>query len=310
MKKLKIIYALFFITLLMLSTKTTIAQLTGLHAMYFENQYLANPAMAGIDEGLTLNATYQRQWMTAPGTPVLQNFTAEYQAGYNVGLGLLFNNDQAGLINKSRLMATFAYHIPINETGRLNFGLSAGVTNSHINYNNIVGDQGDLSVALFNNSKLLAVTPDGDVGASYTSDGFNMQVAIPNVGSTLFNTTGNTLGVDRPVSYLAASYIIPFTNDYNDGVTLEPKAAFRSVKGFDNIIDAGANVVIKEMLSVSAMYHSNKSSTLGGGFNLSPVRVVFSYTFNTGALGSYYNNTFELGIKYSSKAKRERDSTF
>ena len=36
------------------------AQLTGFHSAYFTNEYLNNPAMAGMEKGLDLNLGYQQ----------------------------------------------------------------------------------------------------------------------------------------------------------------------------------------------------------------------------------------------------------
>jgi len=272
------------------------AQLTGLQSMYFENQYLANPAMAGLNKGLNLNLGYQQQWTSLPGSPKLEDFTIDFNPGNKVGLGLIVNSDISGLINDTRIMGTYAYHLPVSETAKLNFGLSAGINDTYIDYGRISGDQGDASVALFNQRKAYF---DGDLGIAYTSKGFNAQVAIPNLGSTIFNTQNTNIDVDRATFYTAVSYLIPLSGQ-NDSFSVEPKVAYRGIKGFQNIADAGFNLVMNDYhLNLTGIYHSNQSVTAGVGIDLQPVRLLFSYTNNTGPLHSDANNTFEFGIKYS-----------
>src|SRR5690606_14617686 len=70
---------------------------------WFQNQYLANPAMAGIDTGLHLNAAYRRQWTGVEGAPKTAFFTADGLVGKRVGAGLSIFNDQAGLIDRTRI---------------------------------------------------------------------------------------------------------------------------------------------------------------------------------------------------------------
>jgi type IX secretion system PorP/SprF family membrane protein len=282
--------------LIMAGTRQASAQLTSFQAMYFQNQYLANPAMAGMDKGLNLSTGYQREWTTIAGGPRLQNFTIDYNSGNRVGLGFIVNADQSGLIDRTRIMGTYAYHLPLSDNSKLNFGVSFGINDSYIDYGKLQGDPGDVSVQLFNQRRVYV---DGDLGIAYTSNGFNVQVAMPNLGSIIFNKQVDNLDVDRSTFYTAASYLIPLSTN-SGSFTLEPKVAFRGIKGFQSIVDAGANLVMTDYnFSVLGMYHSNESATIGVGFELKPVALVLSYTNNTGPLRSYANNTFEVGIKYA-----------
>ncbi|MDB5156438.1 MAG: hypothetical protein JWR50_1145 [Mucilaginibacter sp.] len=289
-------YILFTTVLIMMIGATKVnAQLTGLQSIYFDNEYLANPAMAGLNKGLTLNMGYQQQWTSIPGGPKLQDLTADYQAGNNVGLGFMITGDQSGLINRTRIMGTYAYHLPVSQTGKLNFGLSFGLNNTYIDYSKVVGDQSDISVATFNNR---SVYLDGDLGMSYTNNGFNIQAVVPNLGSIIFKTAGTNLNVDRSTFFAALSYQLPLSASNND-FSIEPKLVYRGIKGFQNIVDAGINLMLNEYrLSLSGMYNSNSSFTTGIGLNLIPIGFLFSYTSNTGELRAYANNTFEFGVKY------------
>src|SRR5690606_5521479 len=102
------------------------AQLNPLGAQFYGNQYLGNPAMAGITGGLDLGLNVRRQWSKLPGGPTTQAVTAEY--GFErVGLGFNASNEKAGLLRRTRAMATYAYHLPIAETHQLHFGISMGI---------------------------------------------------------------------------------------------------------------------------------------------------------------------------------------
>ncbi|MHB8208636.1 PorP/SprF family type IX secretion system membrane protein [Mucilaginibacter sp.] len=297
-KNLRIIrYILLFTAVLVLAgTRRASAQLTGFQSMYFENQYLANPAMAGLDKGLNLNIGYQREWTNIPGSPTMQDFTGDYNAGKRVGLGFIITSEQAGLIDQTRVVGTYAYHLPVSENGKLSFGISFGLNDSYIDQSKIQGDQGDLSVQMFDQRPLYL---DGDLGIAYTSNGFNLQAAVPNLGSILFSTQTDNLAEDRATFYTAASYIIPLSTNAND-FTIEPKVAFRGIKGYSNIVDAGVNLAITQyLLNASVLYHTNKSATVGFSLNLKQLSVLLSYTYNTGQLEAYANNTFEMGLKYS-----------
>ena len=274
-KNLSIIrYSILLAVLLVIAgTRQASAQLTGLEAMYFQDQYLANPAMAGLEKGLNLNMGYQSQWTTIPGGPKLEDFTGDYNSGNRVGLGFIINSDQSGLIDLTRIVGTYAYHLPLSETSKLNFGVSFGLNDSYIDYSKVQGDQGDVSVQLFNERRIYM---DGDLGIAYTSKGLNIQAALPNLGSVLFNTQNENLDADRSTFYTAASYIITVSN-YSTDFTVEPKVAFRGISGFQNIMDVGANFAMAEYnFNVSGIYHTNQSATVGVGFDLKPVGFLFS----------------------------------
>jgi type IX secretion system PorP/SprF family membrane protein len=271
------------------------AQLTGFHSAYFQNEYLTNPAMAGLDKGLNLNLGYQKQWATVPGGPKLQNLTADYNSGNRVGLGINVNADQAGLINRTRAMLTYAYHLPVGQNeNKLNFGISVGINDTYIDYNRIVGDAGDVEAAAYNDRKTYV---DGDFGIAYTDKRLTLQGTLPNLKSIFFPVEGESLNVDRSTFFTAISYKMPFDNDYNNFI-VEPKFALRGVKGFDNIFDAGLNLAMTNYhFNLSGIYHTNQTITMGLGIDLQTTQLLFAYTNNTGPLRSYANNTFELGFK-------------
>lgn len=288
-------YKLLFTTILVIAgTIKADAQLTGFHSAYFTNEYLSNPAMAGMEKGLDLNLGYQQQWGSIPGAPKLQNLTADYNSGNRVGLGVNVNSDQAGLISRTRVMATYAYHLPVSQTDKLNFGLSLGINDTYVDYSRVVGDQGDAQATAFNQR---SVYVDGDFGIAYTGSRLTIQGTLPNLKSVFFASNDDNLDIDRSTFFTAASYKIPFSNQYST-FSLEPKVAFRGVKGFDNIFDAGFNFdMISSNLSFSGVYHSNQTVTGGFGLSLQTMDLLLAYTYNNGPLQAYANNTFEFGVK-------------
>ena len=53
-------------------------QSNSLGSMYYQNQYLANPAFAGLEKGLELNGVYRKQLGNVEGAPTIQSITAAY----------------------------------------------------------------------------------------------------------------------------------------------------------------------------------------------------------------------------------------
>lgn len=265
------------------------AQLNPLQAQYYSNRYLANPAMAGIEKGMALGLTHRSQFTDIPGRPVTENFTLDY--GFNkVGLGLNVSLDKAGLQRYTRALASYAYHLQLNnQTSSLHFGLSAGIINQRLTTDGLVGNPADNLLGLYNQRETHF---DGDVGIAFTSEKITAELALPNLRNLLWHNDGNVANL--PTFYSALGYKIAI----ND-TELEPKAAFRRIKGFENIWDAGAQLCLAtKQVMLNAMYHSSGSTTVGIAMDYRKKYLIgFSHTLQTGNLSNSTNGDFEVNLR-------------
>ena len=281
--------------------QAAMAQLSPMGTLYFQNQYLANPAMAGSEKGFNLNLGYRQQWSRVPGrvqdrvpgSPVMQTLTADYALTAKVGLGLNVYNDQAGLFKRTRTLLSYAYHLPLNGNSRkLSFGLSLGFMNERISNEAIYGDPGDLNVPRYNQRDTYI---DGDFGMAYTGKKLSIQAALPNM-KNYFKRDIATNPVDRSTFFSAISYKVQL--GVAEGLDFVPKVAYRGVKGFHNIMDIGANLsYANNQVNFFGMYHSSKSATFGLGLNYHSIGFNAIYTTTTSALSAYADGSFEIGLK-------------
>lgn len=281
------------IVILLATTLSSKGQLTPFQQGYYLNKYLTDPSMAGLQQGLNINLGYRQQWSSFPGTPKTQTLTADYQATDKVGLGLNISNDKAGLIQQTRIMATYAYHLPLSTNGqRLNFGLSLGINDPSISYSSVNGDQSDVQIADYNQLKPYV---DGDFGISYSSEHLTIEGAVPNLKATLFKNEDERIDVDRTTFMTAASYKITLPGN---SLTVEPKVMFRGVKGYDNIFDAGVNFsMVSTGLSLQGIYHSSQNVGMGFAFDQKAFGLSFNYNLETGPISTYSSGAFEFGLK-------------
>ncbi|MEQ7798605.1 PorP/SprF family type IX secretion system membrane protein [Pedobacter sp. ASV1-7] len=269
------------------------AQLNPLSAQYFTNQYLINPALAGAGQGLKLNGAYRKLWSNVEGSPLTQSLTADY--GFNkLGLGLTVNNESEGLQRQTRVVGSYAYHLKLSEDNhQLHFGVSLGFLSQRLENQDAYGDPNDPLVGQYNDRRTYL---DGDFGIAYTSDKLNVQAAIPNLKSVLKKDVIKL--ADVATFYSAVSYKIGISEG-PEGMEVEPKVAYRGVKGFDNIWDAGAQLSIaNKQVFLLGMYHSTKSTTFGLGMDYKKRYLISgTYTTQTSALSSYTNGSFELNLR-------------
>lgn len=283
------------VIILIIGMSTAKAQLNPLGASYFQDQYLSNPSLAGKQLGFKLGLHYRNQWSSIPGAPV--NYAISGQFGMpdeRSGLGVNAYVDQSGLLSRTRVVGSYAYHLPLNgEDSYLHFGLSLGFMNEHVSEVALNGNPGDAVLTEFNNQPTYI---DGDLGISYTNNQLTLQAAIPNLNSFLNRETRNT--VDQGTYFASASYKIMADDEM--GYNVEPKLAYRGIRGHKDIIDAGLEFslgVNTSKINAMAIYHSSKSVTAGIGMLMkSKLEIQALYNTQTASLSSYTNGTFELGL--------------
>lgn len=269
---------------------TAKGQLDPLSSQYFNNRYQLNPAFAGFELGTNINLGYRSLYNNIPGAPITQAITADH--GFDkVGLGLNVVNDKSGLQRQTRVVGSFAYHLPLNETDRLNFGVSLGFASQRLNNADIIGNPNDALVGQYNDRETYI---DGDFGIAYTNSRLTVNAALPNLNK-LFKRD-NTKYTDVARFYTAVSYKLPF-NPNADYV--EPLVAYRSVSGNNSIWDAGAQLaVINQQILFSALYHSTKNATFGFGMDFRKKFLISGlYTSNTSELNNYTNGSFEVYLR-------------
>ena len=288
------LYIALLLALAIFKGETAIAQFNPLTSQYYTNGFLANPALAGVEQGVNLNLAYRKQWANIPGSPEIQNFTGVYGAkNEKVGLGLNVNFDKAGLQKLSTVSGTYAYHLPLSGNGdKLHFGLSLGFTNQRLSSNDIVGNNNDPSAADYNQRKTII---NGDFGVAYTANRLKIEAAVPNL-KQLFKKDELAFA-NLNTFYSAVSYVIAVGQQMNK-IEVEPKLVYRGISKLANIWDLGTQVSFaNQQVMLMGMYHSTKSASFGVGTNIKKkYQINASYTTQTGALKTYTDGSFEINL--------------
>lgn len=272
------------------------AQLVPMGAIYYQNKYLNNPAMAGINEGLNVQSGIRLQWSSLPGYPKAQFLSGDYQLNDKVGIGLILLNDEAGLIKSTKALASFAYHLPMdNRNAKLSFGLSLGYSDRYVDYSKYDGDISDTSVPNFNERGNYV---DGSVGMAYNTHKLELQIAIPNLRNFTRKEINNGNVVDAEQFFASAGYKFPLLKNSADFL-IEPKVCYRAVSGFNNIVDIGSVILFaNQKVNILGFYHTSESFTAGlGAEALRNLHIQGLYTSGTSALRSQTNGTFEVNLK-------------
>ncbi|MGN8056234.1 PorP/SprF family type IX secretion system membrane protein [Pedobacter sp. 22163] len=292
---MKTLYKILMLLAVWIPAVSVHAQLNPLSSQYYTNRYVINPAFAGANNGLRINGAYRKLWDNVPGAPVTQNLTADY--GFSkVGIGLNMSNESAGLQRQTRIVGSYAYHLPLNANNQqLHFGLSVGFMNQRLENADIYGNPNDPMVGLYNDRKTYL---DGDFGVAYTSDKLSIEGSLPNLKS-FFKKDVIKLA-DVATFYTAISYKITLSEGM-EGIEVEPKVAYRGVRGFDNIFDLSAQAwIANKQVFLMGVYHSSENATFGIGVDFKRKYLISGmYTTQTSALSAYTNGSFELNLRLS-----------
>ena len=103
------------------------AQQVPLLSHYYYNQFIWNPALAGVQKYGQAYLIYRNQWNQIPGAPITKAFTIDGPLkSKNVGLGANLYQDNAGVFSRTGGMVSYAYGINFSEDSRLRLGMGLG----------------------------------------------------------------------------------------------------------------------------------------------------------------------------------------
>lgn len=173
--------------LVVFAARNTSAQQLPLFSQYLFNGFLINPAYAGLNGYSTVNLTAREQWVglaEAPTTHVVSFQTRLLRQSFirrsasarrkimrqntsgRVGIGGYVYNDKVGLINRTGVQGTYAYHIKLDKGTNLSFALSGHMYQFSVDRSKMVTQDGD---NWLNNLKLNMWIPDISVGCVYST---------------------------------------------------------------------------------------------------------------------------------------------
>ena len=181
-------------------TMVVLAQAKPFYSQYILNNYILNPAVAGIENYTDVKLSYRNQWAGIDGHPVTAYFTIHAPIGksdyrtsptsfqvpgenprgpryideYTTseahhGVGFTALNDKAGYINRWSLYATYAYHKPLSSKLTLSAGINGGISSvsldrDKINFGGPPGSSNDDFAVGYANGDIKKLKPEVGAG--------------------------------------------------------------------------------------------------------------------------------------------------
>ena len=313
----RFLHILIFISCLFSLITPAKAQQDPNFSMYmFNNQYF-NPAYAGTAEFITASVFYRRQWISMPGAPITQNFTAivPYPRKH-LAFAANVVNDKIGITGATNVSLGAAYYINLKE-GRLSFGLDLGIQQFRLN-----GEQLNLEQTndnTFTNQFATKMAPNVNAGIFYKKQKYYVGISATHLNNPgraiLKNGDVKNPAVTARHYYLTGGYVI----EIDDKFTLTPSILSRYSESplFTNNFssDFSFKVDYKEILWMGTTYRTSDAIGFFTGFNLGKIdpdsfkeniKIGYGFDYTVSRIPTYNGGTHEIFISYEYAPKVKR----
>lgn len=273
------------------------------YTQYMMNDFVLNPATAGKGKDYwdcRSNNRYQWQGITdAPRTYIL-SLNGPFK-NRKMGIGSTIYSDIVGPTRRVGFNMSYAYHLKINETYKLNLGLSAGVLQYSVDGHKLtLHDNDDVILVTQYRSGLV---PDFGAGAYFYSDKLFVGLSVPQFFEAqvkLDGLTHSTLSRIKSHYYFLAGYKF----DLGDDFKIEPSLLVKYVKPAPTKIDIGVRGIYKDMIWLGTSFRTHDAFTASLGYlHDNWLMIGYSYDFTTTKLKQYSTGTHEitLGLRFTNK---------
>lgn len=301
-------------------------------SQYVFNGLAVNPAYAGYRGDAYLNATYRKQWVDFPGAPqtgiVSLDGLPNWIQDERVGLGIQAQWDKLGPQEYLSLAGSYAYRIPLNESGssRLSIGMGLSLAQYSVKGNMMqFTDVNDPSAPA---GKISSLKPDASFGVYYNTSSFYAGVSILQLFSQEISGKMAITGDSREYLVIKRTKHYYFTSGFlvnlSDQLKLKPSIMVKEDFKGPTSFDLNAFLLLSERLWLGGSYRSsadiwkkhrvqdglmksNAASAIVEFFANDRLRIGYSYDFTTSGLSSYQSGSHEISIGLLLLSKKRQD---
>jgi len=306
------------------------AQKSPIYNQYMMNKYLVNPAVAGYKGFTSLNLTVREQWLgwqNAPGTysvsgqtrilrnsfigrsMLLRRIFGRFRPSGRVGLGAHIFKDQNGILDKTGMEFTYAYHIH-SGSSQYSFGLSSTFYQFKADLNDIQNDElvnqsDDFLTA--NGNQAAIFVPDFNFGFLYSLYEFYAGVSMNNMlESWLQFGNGNLAKFASERNY---HFISGYTYPIDDMFEVEGSVLAQSDEKFTNpIFNVSVKGTYLDDYWLGLSYRTDRAMIFLAGVSVKNFYFGygFDYAFTSIQRYSYGSHEISFGVIFGDDSRRYR----
>mgnify|MGYP002631952840 CR=1 FL=1 len=286
------------IAIICLTSMSAFAQQDAQSSMYFFNPLQFNPAYAGSRGSLNITGLTRAQWAGWDGAPRTQFLSIHAPiVRKHIGVGGNLSYDKIGSRSGVNAMATFAYHMQLNNDGlKLSLGASAGIQQNQFDFSSLqVVDNTDPNF-LQSNSSLKA---NFGFGAYLYANKFYAGVSIPQlVKRSIDNNAGNSFAQRH--LYVMAGYVFKL----NSVVDIKPSLLMKYTGNGPLIADLNVSAHLYNKFWVGGMFRVYDAVGFNASYQIKDFCMVgYAYDFpiNGKLINQWGSHEFVLSFDIRSK---------
>jgi type IX secretion system PorP/SprF family membrane protein len=313
------------------------AQQRPYYTQYILNNYIINPAIAGIENYWDVKISHRHQWVGLDGAPVTtyltiqgplnksgfprqnatsfrpegenprgKNFLEDYQStDPHHGLGLTILNDKTGPLNRFALCGTYAYHLPLNETTSFAAGVSLGIQNLSLNTGMLdFGEQYPIDPVVANSSYINNIKPDISLGVWIYNTRWFAGLAAQQIIPEKIGFNDGKLGGDSVT--LLNGKLVPhmflqagYRVLLGDDISFLPSLMAKYVNPVPLSFDINIKFQYRDIIWAGASLRPYDGYAALLGVNVNSVfNIGYSYDFTTSHLNTVSNGTHEIVLGF------------
>jgi len=300
------------------------AQQLPVYSQYVMNKFLINPAIAGSEGFTAINLTAREQWIGMKDSPKthalsfhsrilndnhisritsVRRKSKKSSRDSKVGLGGYIFNDRTGLVSRTGLKLTYAYHIDIKE-GQLSFGLSGALYQFRLDHEKFHSfEPGDI---VLDNANYTTLIPDADAGVYYSDQNLYAGLSVSSLFQSYFKFGDQgyeNYRMDRHY-YLIGGYYYRLNRD----VTIEPNLLIKVSESPRSQMDLGVKVSFLDNYWGGLSYRTGGAIIMMGGVKVDKFYFgyAFDYTLTSIMRHSFGSHEFMLAVIFGDNARRYR----
>lgn len=296
-----------------------------IYSQYLYNKFLLNPSVAGSDGYTSINLTAREQWVGYSGAPRTFSLSAQtrllkqrfsirtsgrrnvYRPGSDgrVGLGGYIFSDRNGLIQRTGFQTSYSYHIWVDQTTQLSFGLA--FTGYHFKINEREIRFEDPNEPWMNNDLRRGLfVPDANFGIHIMNPSYSAGIAI----EQLFQSFGK-FGNEAYGNFTMQRHYNAFANyTFEAGLysEMQPSVLFRMSEQLKPQADFGLTYIFRKEFWAGVTYRTGAAVIANLGFQYDNFFFGYSFDFTTQEIQNMTYGTHEitLALKYGDPRRKFR----
>ena len=271
-------------------------------SQYLLNDYVINPATAGVDDYYEAKTNFRTQWVginEAPRTYTLSvNGPLQHE---KMGIGGYLFVDRTGPTQRTGLELSYSYHVKISNTINLSMAINAGILQYSVAGAEIrLEDEND---AVLGQNKMSKTMPDAGFSFYLYADEFFFGASAPQL---LQNKLDFGDGSVKPSGRLVNHYYVMggYRYDIDDHFRLEPSFLLRLVKPVPMHYELSLRGIYDKMIWLGLSYRRNTAVALLAGYSFNEsLSLGYAYDFIQTSINQYSSGTHEIMLSFKVKNK-------